>query len=61
MLDQPENPVLLAEAMSRLMGNPTISESAGRWLRAKIEGHFDWSRVAKEFEDIYDSLLVSAT
>ena len=32
-------------------------ESAGRWLRARIDRDFDWSRVCEEFENLYDHLL----
>ena len=32
-------------------------ETAGRWLHAKIDRDFDWSRVCDEFENLYDHLL----
>lgn len=55
LLDEPGDAVALAAAMTALMDNP--QPAAGLWLRARIEDGFDWSRVAAEFEALYDSLL----
>lgn len=57
LLDEPGDPAALATAMQALIDLPAAREAAGRWLHAKIAEHFDWSRVAIEFEDLYDRLL----
>lgn len=61
LLDEPGDPVALAAAMQALIDEPGSGEAAGRWLHAKIAAHFDWSRVANEFEDLYDRLLGATT
>jgi len=57
LLDEPGDPAALAAAMQALVDRPDSGEAAGRWLHAKIAGHFDWSRVTADFEDLYDCLL----
>lgn len=57
LLDQPGDPVALANVMAALIDDRACGEAAGRWLRAKIESNFDWSRVAADFEALYDRLL----
>ena len=53
----PGNPHDLALAMERLATHAGHRAEAGRWLRAIIEAHFDWSRVSADFEALYDQLL----
>ena len=55
----PEEPQSLAGAIQRLMENPDARKSNGEWLRKKVERHFDWSRVCDDFENLYDSILLS--
>lgn len=57
LLEKPEQPAELAAAMNALLAHPQDGETAGHWLRARIEDKFDWARVAREFEDLYDRLL----
>ena len=47
----------LAAVIDSYIVNAYQRETAGRWLRAKIDRDFDWSRVCKEFENLYDKLL----
>ncbi len=47
----------LAASIAAYVDAPLRREAAGRWLRAKVEREFDWSRVCEEFEDLYDALL----
>lgn len=61
LLDEPGDPAALAAAMQALIDEPEAGEAAGRWLHAKIAARFDWSRVATEFEDLYDRLLGATT
>lgn len=55
LLDEPGDSAALAAAMTALMDDP--QPAAGRWLRARVEQAYDWSRVSDEFEALYDSLL----
>ncbi|MEI6300098.1 MAG: glycosyltransferase family 4 protein [Betaproteobacteria bacterium] len=47
----------LAAAIDSYIGDARQRETAGQWLRGKIDRNFDWSRVCEEFEDLYDHLL----
>ena len=53
----PANPQELCEAIDTYVTDTQRREAAGRWLQAKIERDFDWSRVCEEFENLYDRLL----
>ena len=53
----PADVLQLAEAIGTYVDAPRQRDEAGRWLRAKVELGFDWSRVCREFEDLYDVLL----
>jgi len=53
----PGNADELADAIRVFAEAPARREAAGRWLRAKVERDFDWTRVCEEFEDLYDALL----
>lgn len=57
LLEAPEDPEQLALSMEALLRDPGQGESSGRWLRARVEADFDWSRVAADFEALYDRLL----
>lgn len=46
----------LADAIRAFVDAPARREAAGRWLRKKVEREFDWPRVCREFEDLYDAL-----
>ncbi len=56
-VDDPADPSQLAAAIDVYVGDARAREDAGRWLRAKVERDFDWSRVCDEFEDLYERLL----
>ncbi len=60
LLDEPGDPAALAAAMQALMDDAAAGQAAGRWLRARIERDFDWSRVVADFEALYDRLLGEA-
>ena len=53
----PANPQELCQAVDAYVTDAQRREAAGRWLQAKIERDFDWSRVCEEFENLYDRLL----
>lgn len=56
-VEDPSSPKSLAAGIARYAASPAARDEAGRWLRARIEREFDWSRVARDFEDLYDRLL----
>ncbi len=56
-LEHPEDPNELAAMMARLADGAVSGLDAGRWLRARIEANFDWSRVTRDFENLYDHTL----
>lgn len=53
----PANPAELCKVIDAYVTNAQRRDQAGRWLQAKIECDFDWSRVCEEFENLYDRLL----
>lgn len=57
LLQDPGNAVELANAMRLLTDTPDAGLAAGHWLRAKTAEDFDWSRVTRDFEALYDRLL----
>jgi glycosyltransferase involved in cell wall biosynthesis len=61
LLHDPGDADELAAAMSALAANPESGMAAGHWLRAKIEADFDWSRVARDFENLYDRQIGRAS
>ena len=46
--------------LERYVVSASDCEVSGRWLRQRIESHFDWQRVADEFEHLYDRVLGDA-
>lgn len=55
-VEDPGNPESLAAAIAHFADIPGARDAAGRWLRARVEREFDWSRVSADFEDLYDRL-----
>ena len=53
----PADPDAIAAEILRYVGSPAARDSAGRWLRERVERAFSWDRVCREFEDLYDALL----
>ena len=53
----PADPDAIAVEILRYVESPAARESAGRWLRERVERAFGWERVCEEFEDLYDTLL----
>jgi glycosyltransferase involved in cell wall biosynthesis len=56
-VSDPADPGAIAAEILRYVESPAARESAGRWLRERVERAFSWDRVCKEFEDLYDTLL----
>ncbi|HLC26551.1 MAG TPA: glycosyltransferase [bacterium] len=57
LLDHPEDPEQLAGAICSLLDDPARSRALAEWGRARVEREFDWSRVTREVENLYGSLL----
>jgi glycosyltransferase involved in cell wall biosynthesis len=55
-VSDPGDPDELARSAGAFIEAPTRREAAGRWLRARVEREFDWTRVCEDFEDLYDAL-----
>ena len=55
-VEDPADPESLVAAIARFADSPRARDTAGRWLRARVEREFDWARVSAEFEDLYDRL-----
>ncbi len=53
----PADPDAIVAAILRYVESPRARESAGRWLRERVERAFGWDRVCGQFEDLYDILL----
>ncbi|HMH18495.1 MAG TPA: glycosyltransferase family 4 protein [Burkholderiales bacterium] len=51
------DPDAIATGILRYVESPGARESAGHWLRERVERAFGWDRVCGEFEDLYDRLL----
>ena len=56
-VQRPEDAEELAAGLSRYVESASDRASAGRWLRKRVERHFDWQRVTDELESLYDELL----
>jgi glycosyltransferase involved in cell wall biosynthesis len=52
----PGDPDELARSVGAFVDAPARRETAGRWLREKVEREFDWQRVCEDFEDMYDAV-----
>jgi glycosyltransferase involved in cell wall biosynthesis len=52
----PANFGLLAEAIDRLLGNPTLAKRLGRAGQERARSVYNWDRVAEAVEPIYSSL-----
>lgn len=60
LLDDSGDAASLAGAMRWLLENADAGAAAGRWLRRNVEQHFDWARVAEDFEAMYDRMLADS-
>jgi len=57
LLTEPMNSEDLAGKIRTLIKNPDMAERMGRNGRKRVEGRFTWSKVAKEIERVYESIL----
>ncbi len=56
LLVPPRQPAALAEALTRLLGDPALRESMGAAGRRRVAEHFSTERMVKETEALYDAL-----
>ena len=47
----------LAERLRFLIANPAVREAAGRIARKRIEGQYQWSKIATDIEKVYFSIM----
>jgi len=59
ILVPPRNPESLAEAIMRLLEDPTNARDLGKRARAKAEASLSWSAVAARTLEVYQSLLTA--
>ena len=53
ILVEPKNPTALAEILERLLKNPTLRQTFGKKLRARVEKEFSLERMLKETVALY--------
>jgi glycosyltransferase involved in cell wall biosynthesis len=58
LLVPPGDPVVLAEALDTLLGNPAMSAAFGLAGRARVEVHFSETRMLERVEALLDTLVV---
>jgi glycosyltransferase involved in cell wall biosynthesis len=53
LLVPPAQPDALAEALNRVIANPTLARDMGRAGRKRVEEKFSWASVAERTEQVY--------
>ena len=53
LLVPPRDPEALADALTRLIGDPDLSEAMGRSNRKRVETTYDWDRIVDRVEALY--------
>ncbi|WP_435416277.1 glycogen synthase [Polaribacter aestuariivivens] len=57
---EPENPDKfardLANGVNKIINNPTLKNQMAEKSRKRVENHFDWVSIAKQVENLYESL-----
>ncbi len=57
LLVPPKNPIALAEALDRILGNPLWASQLGKAGRKRVEEKFSWEYVVEELSRLYQHLL----
>jgi starch synthase len=57
VLVPPSDPRALAEAVNRLLADPSLAAAMGRAGRQRVEQHFTWTSVAERTLAVYEHLL----
>ncbi|MBN2575392.1 MAG: glycosyltransferase, partial [Deltaproteobacteria bacterium] len=57
LLVPPADPHALAQAINRVLRDPTWARSLGLAGRRRVEQHFSWARVAEQTKRMYEDLL----
>ncbi len=60
VLAPPSNPVVLAQALERLLRDPALRRKYGEAGRQKVEQRFGLDRMVKETQDMYREALAEA-
>ena len=57
ILVEPGNPEAIAEAVNKLLDNPSLSRELGRNGRKRVKELFSWSSIAKKTITTYESII----
>jgi len=57
LLVPPQNPGKLADALTRVIGDPDVAAKMGRAGRTRVLEHFTWDRIAEKTLALYRSLV----
>lgn len=53
LLVEPKNPEAIKEALIKLIQNPELCDDLGNAARKRIDDHFSWETIAKQYISIY--------
>jgi L-malate glycosyltransferase len=59
ILVEPNNPIALAKAISKVLNDPSLAQSMGKAGREYVKANYDWQNNAGRMEEIYKTLLTS--
>ncbi len=59
LLVPPENADALAEALTKVIADPSRWESFGRAGRARVESYYSWTSVAEKWVDVVERIIAS--
>ena len=57
LLVPPRNPEAISSSLQKLLDNPSLSQELGIRARERFEKRFTWSKVAKQYLEVYNSVL----
>lgn len=56
---QPHDPAAVREALVRLMEGERLRQSLSAGARERVEQHFSWERIGRNYTDVYEELIGS--
>ena len=57
VLDLPVDPTAVGQAIRSYLENPEIRETVGETNRERVRTTYDWQKIAREIEAVYDEIL----
>jgi glycosyltransferase involved in cell wall biosynthesis len=61
LLVPPQDPVALADAIGRLLANPSLRRRMGDEAAARVRQRFTWAQVARSTLDVYEAVVAGRT